>query len=122
MIEGVAPDSVTPAMASSKAGFFVGERIGIVPGGRSPGRELGGEGFVLGGFVLDTDGRCLSEGGGEWPCSCASTVTFDTALEVMALGIEARRSPELRRDRVASNSTSLREGELRDEGDLDFSA
>jgi hypothetical protein len=87
---------------------------------RSPVRELGGEDFVFGRLVLETGEWCRREGGGEWPRICASAVTLDTELGA-ALETEGRRSAELRRDRFPSNSMSLREGELRDEGDRDLS-
>jgi len=109
-------------MDASKFGFLDRERIDIVPSARSPVRELGGEGLKLGGLALDIEEWCRREGGGVWPCICASTVTFDTELDATVLETVGRRSAELRRDRVPSNSTTLREGELRDEGDRDLSA
>lgn len=62
---GAIPDKVTAAMDSSRLGLFGGGRMEIVAGWRSPVRELGGEGFKLGGCVLDTEERCRREGGGE---------------------------------------------------------
>jgi hypothetical protein len=48
-------------------------------------------------------------------------VIFDTELDGVTLETEGRRSAVHRRDRDPSNSTGLRDGELRDDGDRDLS-
>jgi len=54
---GSAPVKLTAAIDSSKFGLFDEGRMMIVGIGRSPVREPGGDSFMLGTLVLDTDAR-----------------------------------------------------------------
>jgi len=62
---GAAPLKVIAAMDSSMFDLFDEGRMMIVGIGRSPVREPGGDGFVLGILALDTDARWRREGGGD---------------------------------------------------------
>jgi len=65
MYGGAASDKVTAAMDSSRGGLLVGGRMLLVVTWRSPVRELGGDGFQFGMFVVEADAWYRSEGGGE---------------------------------------------------------
>lgn len=89
---------------------------------RSDVRELGGDGFELWMLALEVDALCRSNwGGGESGVYCVSALTFGTDIDAVAAVIVGRRPPEPRRANDASNSTTLRDGELREEGDRDLS-
>jgi len=61
MYGGAAADKVIAAMDNSRAGLLVGGRMLAL----TCVRELGGDGFQFGMFVVEADAGCRSEGGGE---------------------------------------------------------